>query len=97
MCCMCVFCVCITYHLLLVFTPLPSVFFSLLSSPFLPDIEKFKEEYIGSQAEIVDIKEAFVSSKGDMDTVFSSVRSHFLCDFVRFLSILCYFRAASCF
>lgn len=37
------------------------------------DIEKYKEEYIGSEAEIRDIKRAYVAGKGSMDYILEMV------------------------
>lgn len=37
------------------------------------DIEKYEEEYIGSEAEIRDIKRAYVAGKGNMDYILEMV------------------------
>lgn len=37
------------------------------------DIEKYKEEFIGSEAEIRDIKRAYVAGKGNMDYILEMV------------------------
>lgn len=44
----------------------------------LSDIDKYKEEYLGSDLEKYDIKRAYVGSKGDMD---------FLYEYVSFASV----------
>lgn len=39
----------------------------------IKDIENYKEEYIGSDTEIRDIKKAYISSKGNMDIILEMV------------------------
>lgn len=46
---------------------------SLFKKITVSDIEKYKHEYIGSETEVIDVKKAYVNSKGNMTSLHDNV------------------------
>ncbi|KAK2704430.1 hypothetical protein QYM36_016729 [Artemia franciscana] len=54
----------------------------------LGDIKKFEEKYKGSEEEREDLKEIYISSKGDMDIILDSIMCSTIDDEPRYREIL---------